>query len=134
MKYNSLNAVKIDYPIGKVQIQGEEQIYSCNENSFNWNYFIERWNNNPFAKITKDKNHNTVAVVSYPKVKYSVFDYGYIASKDMWFPITDYTNFEDIIYVSEEYEDKYVYPPTYKEVITSIKKSNITILSNTVEE
>lgn len=137
--YRTFNEVKKDYPIGKIMTNGIEQYYNCKLNSRNFQDFIERFQNNDFVVSMKNTNGIVSVITRYPHVEYNVIDYGYIASKDIWFPITAYTHdFEHFLCDNELMYDKFdesaYYPKTYNEVIDSIKKSNKTILSNTVEE
>lgn len=136
--YKTFDAVKKDYPIGKIMTNGIEQYFNCKLNSANFQDFIKRFQNNDFVISMKNTNGIVSVITRYPHVEYNIIDYGYIASKDIWFPISDYTfDFEHFLYDDELTYDGFdglTYPKTYNEVIDSIKKSNKTILSNTVEE
>lgn len=128
--YKTFDAVKKDYLIGKIMTNGIEQYFNCKLNSANFQDFIKRFQNNDFVVSMKNTNGIVSVITRYPHVEYNIIDYGYIVSKDIWFPISDYTyDFEHFLY-----DDELTYPKTYNEVMNSIKNSNKTILSNTIEE
>ena len=128
--YKTFDAVKKEYPIGKIMTNGIEQYYNCKLNSRNFQDFIKRFQNNDFVVSMKNTNGIVSVITRYPHVEYIIIDYGYIVSKDIRFPISDYTyDFEHFLY-----DDELTYPKTYNEVMNSIKNSNKTILSNTIEE
>ena len=128
--YKTFDAVKEDYLIGEIMTNGEELNFTCKINSANYSDFIERYQNNDFVVSRKSIDGIVSIIVRYPFIEYNVMGYGYIASKDIWFPIgTHISDFEDFLYDNEP-----TYPQTYNEVMNSIKNSNKTILSNTIEE
>lgn len=134
--YRTFDEVKKDYPIGKIMTNGVKQYYNCKLNSANYQNFIDRFQNNDFVVSMKNTNGIVSVITRYPHVEYNIIDYGYIASKDVWFPISSAytTDFEHFLYDDELTYDEPAYPKTYNEVMDFIKKSNKTILSNTVEE
>lgn len=128
-KYTSLEELKKDYPIGKVEVCGKEESHSCSKNSKFLENFISFFENNPFT-FKKIENKNGITYLIKHTIKlYEIIDYIYIESLSTWFPI-DGTKSDISIY---EYVDGfYHFPFSYKETIDNIKKLNYIISEDTV--
>lgn len=128
-KYTSLEELKKDYPIGKIEVCGKEESYSCPKNSKLFKNFISFFENNPltFKKI-EDENSITYSIKHTVKL-YEIIDYIYIESRSIWFPV-DGTKSDISIY---EYIEGFCnFPFSYKETINNIKKLNYIISEDTI--
>lgn len=130
-KYTSLEELKKDYPIGKIEVYGKEESHSCPKNSKLFKNFTSFFENNNFT-FKKIENENSITYLIKPIVKlYEIVDYIYIYSNSTWFPV-DGTKSDISIY---EYIEGFCnFPFSYKETINNIKKLNYIISEDTVSD
>lgn len=128
-KYISLEELKKDYPIGKIEVYGKEESYSCPKNSKLFKDFISFFENNPSTlKKIEDENGITYSIKHTNKL-YEIIDYVYVESRSIWFPV-DGTKSDISIY---EYIEGFCnFPLSYEETINNIKELNYIISEDTV--
>ena len=129
-KYTSLEELKKDYPIGKIEVYGKEESYSCPKNSKLFKNFISFFENNP-STLKKIENENSITYSIKHTVKlYEIIDYVYVESRSIWFPV-DGTESDISIY---EYIEGFChFPLSYEETMNNIKELNYIISEDTIK-